>query len=163
MKLPKTFDPERRSPAALTLLRVGIGVIMMAHGWMKLQDPGSFTETLSGMGFPAPEVMTWLAIAGELGGGALLALGLLTPLGGFAVASTMAVAVVVFHGGNGLFAKNGGWEFPGLLMVGAIFFMFRGAGKYSLDALIARKALDRDRPHRGAHSGAHDRPREATA
>jgi putative oxidoreductase len=139
------FHPERRSPAALAALRVGLGVIFMAHGWMKLQDPASFTETLTGLGLPMPELFTYLAIAGELGGGALLALGLLTPLGALGAAVTMAVAIATVHAGNGLFAKNNGWEFPGILMVAALFFFFRGAGRYSVDALIARRYEDAER------------------
>lgn len=138
------FHPERRSPIPLAVLRVGLGVIFMAHGWMKLQDPASFTETLAGLGMPAPEVFTYFAIAGELGGGALLALGLFTPIGAFGAATTMAVAIATVHAGNGLFAKNNGWEFPGILMIAAIFFFFRGAGRFSFDALIARRVADPD-------------------
>ncbi len=140
MSSQRIFHPERRSPIALTVLRVGLGVVFMAHGWMKLQDPASFAETLSGLGLPMPELMTYFAIAGELGGGALLALGLLTPLGALGAAITMAVAIATVHAGNGLFAKNNGWEFPGILMIAALFFFFRGAGRYSIDAMIARRA-----------------------
>ena len=134
--------PERRSPIALAVLRVGLGVVFMAHGWMKLQDPASFTETLTGLGLPMPGVFTYFAIAGELGGGALLALGLLTPIGALGAAGTLAVAIATVHAGNGLFAKNNGWEFPGILMLAAVFFFFRGAGRFSLDALIARRVVD---------------------
>ncbi len=128
------------------MLRVGLGVVFMAHGWMKLQDPAAFTETLGSLGVPMPELMTYLAIAGELGGGALLTLGLLTPLGALGAATTMAVAIATVHVGNGLFAKNNGWEFPGILMIAAIFFFFRGAGRYSLDAVIARRARSERSP-----------------
>jgi len=127
-------------PLTLTLLRVFTGVVMAAHGWLKIQG---FEETVghfTAMGMPMPKVMVSLAIAGELGGGLGLIVGFLTPLAALGVFFTMAVAVFKVHLGNGLFAKDGGFEFPATLMFVALFFVMRGAGPISIDALFCRKS-----------------------
>ena len=142
MNLRNLLDPERSAPWALTLLRVALGVVMMAHGWLKLQDPMAFTELLATKGMPMPEVLTWLAIGAEFGGGALVALGLLTPIGALAIAINLGVAIARFHVGNGLFTENGGWELPGFLLVAAVYFMIRGGGRFSLDWAFSRRIIE---------------------
>jgi len=127
----------RLEPLALTLLRVGTGVIMAAHGWQKVQSLPQTIEAFAGMGIP--KIGVYLAIAGELGGGLGLMLGLLTPLAAFGVFCTMAVAVLKVHLTNGLFAKDGGFEYPMTLGLVALFFIMRGSGPIGLDALFFRK------------------------
>ena len=126
-------------PIALTLLRVGVGVIMAVHGWQKFQNPAQIIEGVTKMGFPIPVVMGWLAIAGELLGGLGLIVGLLTPIAAFGVFVTMAVAVFKVHFANGLLASNNGFEYPMTLMLASLFFIFNGAGPISLDHLLCRK------------------------
>ncbi len=132
----------RTSELALTLLRVTIGVIMIAHGWDKLQGIDAWTANLAGMGIPFPEISVWLAIAGELLGGIGLAIGLFTPIAALGVFFSMSVAIVSAHLDNGLMARDGGFEYPLTLMMGALFFFARGGGRYSVDAII-------DEPERG--------------
>ncbi len=129
----------RLEPLALTLLRISTGVIMMAHGWDKIQDIPGWINTLKGMGVPAPEIMGYLSIAGEFGGGLGLLVGLLTPLAALGIMSVMAVAILKVHWSNGLMAKNNGFEYPLTLFLIAFYFMMRGAGPISLDALFCRK------------------------
>ena len=122
--------------AALTALRIVVGGVMAAHGFQKLMDPSHSVQGFTQMGLPAPEFMVYLAIAGELLGGLGLVVGLLTPIAAFGVACTMLVAVGWVHLKNGLFAANGGFEYPLILLMCALWFMAAGAGPYSLDALI---------------------------
>lgn len=130
----------RLEPLALTLLRIGTGIIMAAHGWQKVQNLPATVEAFAGMGIPKAGV--YLAIAGELGGGLGLIFGLLTPLAAFGVFCVMAVAVFQVHLKNGLFAKDGGFEYPMTLGLVALFFIFRGAGPYGLDTLFCRKKTE---------------------
>ena len=88
---------DTKSLTALTVLRIVVGVVMTAHGLQKVMDPSQFQGHLTQMGFPAPGVMTYLAIAGELFGGLGLVVGLLTPVAAFGVACTMAVAIATVH------------------------------------------------------------------
>ena len=130
---------EKLAPCALTLLRVVVGIIMAAHGWQKASDIAAWTSNLTQMGIPLPEINAYLSIAGELLGGLGLLFGLITPVAAFGIASTMVVAICQVHLANGLFAKDGGFEYPLTLLSVAIFFIFNGAGPYSLDAKLSQK------------------------
>jgi putative oxidoreductase len=127
---------DTKSLTALTLLRVVVGVVMAAHGLQKVMDPSQFQGHLTQMGFPIPGVLTYLTIAGELFGGIGLALGLLTPIAAFGVACVMTVAIATVHLKHGLFAANGGFEYPLVLLASSLWFMAAGAGPWSLDGLI---------------------------
>lgn len=135
------------TPFAMLLLRVGVGVVMFAHGWSKLTDLAGWRGQVAELGLPAPDVLAGLAIAGELLGGAGLILGLLTPLAAVGVLAVMVVAIAKVHAGNGLFAQNNGWEHPLVIGLVALFFVARGGGRFSLDSLILRAARQR-RAHR---------------
>ena len=125
---------------ALTILRVVAGIIMIAHGWDKLAGFDEWQNNVASMGIPFPEISAGLSVAAELGGGIGLVLGALTPLAALGVFANMIVAIGAVHLGNGLFARNDGWEYPLTLAVIALFFVFRGAGPYSVDALLKRAA-----------------------
>ncbi len=124
---------------AFLLLRIGIGVIMIAHGTMKLSDPSGTANQFAQLGIPAPGVAVVLAIGGEFFGGLGLLLGALTRIAALGPVCTMVVAIAAVHAGNGLFAQNGGWEFPLLILLASLTFVFRGAGHYSLDAWLQRQ------------------------
>ncbi len=125
--------------AALTALRIGVGVILVAHGVQKLADPTMFSQAFAGFGIPYPGFAVWLAIAGELAGGLGLLLGFLTRIAALGPVCTMVVAIVSVHLGNGLFAANNGWEYPLTVMLTSLVFVFRGGGPISVDAML-RKA-----------------------
>jgi len=127
----------RLEPVALTLLRLSTGIIMAGHGWLKFKDLNTTIQQFAGMGIPKGAV--YLAVAGELGGGLGLIVGLLTPIAAFGIFCTMATAILKVHLKNGLFAKDGGFEYPLTLAMVALFFIFHGAGPFSLDALFCRK------------------------
>jgi len=144
-------------PWTLTALRVVVGVVMAAHGWAKLTDYGSWLSNLDAMGMPYPEIAAPLAVTAELVGGVALAIGALTPVAAGGVLSTMLVAIFLLHLPNGLFAKDGGFEYPLVMAAAALFFMTRGAGRFSVDSAILRWRRPQDdmTPVR--------RPTEATA
>ena len=48
----------------------------------------------------------------------------------------MAVAVFKVHGGQGFSAQEAAW----LYLVPSLFFLLKGAGKWSVDALISKNA-----------------------
>lgn len=126
-------------PLALTLLRISTGVIMAVHGWQKLSDIPKWTEIFTNMGMPFPKLSVFLAIGGEFFGGLGLIVGLLTPLAAFGVLATMAVAIFKVHWSNGLLAANNGFEYPMTVFFVALYFIMRGAGPISLDALFCKK------------------------
>ena len=125
----------------LLLIRVVLGGIMMAHGAQKLVGwfggPGlaGTGGWLEAMGLRPGRM--WAAVNGlaEFGGGALLVLGLITPLGSAAVAGVMLVAIATVHWRNGFFNSNGGYEFNLLIIAAAIALAFTGPGTISIDDL----------------------------
>ena len=126
---------------ALLFLRVGVGIILTAHGTMKLADPVGTEEQFASLGLPLPWLAVLLAIAGEFGGGLGLVLGALTRVAALGPLLTMVVAILAVHLGNGLFAKNGGWEYPLTLFLVSFLFVVRGGDAYSLDAWLRRVSV----------------------
>ncbi len=126
----------------LLILRVIIGLTLAAHGSQKLfgwfSGPGlkGFSAGTKRMGFRPPLFWAVMAALGEFGGGLLLALGLLTPLGALGMMSAMFVAIVKAHWAKGFWNSKGGIEFPFSLWTIAFAVGLAGPGAYSLDALL---------------------------
>jgi putative oxidoreductase len=130
----------------IMLVRVLFGAAIAAHGSQKLfgvfggyglKGTGGFFESL---GFRPGVLLAALAGLGELVGGLLLVLGLLTPVGAAAVLATMIVAMVSVHLKNGFFATNNGIEMPFLFAAAALGIAVTGGGAYSLDAQLGYSA-----------------------
>ncbi|MCX3059644.1 DoxX family protein [Streptomyces beihaiensis] len=127
-----------RADLGLLALRLGTGGLLAAHGAQKLLGwfgGGGLSGTSAGMeamGYTPAKASALAAGLGEAGGGALLALGLATPVGGAAAAGTMAGAAAV-HAPNGFFAQGGGYEYPAFLGFVAAGLAVAGPGRLSLD------------------------------
>jgi putative oxidoreductase len=138
------MDSQRspRRDLGLLIIRIALGVVMIAHGWQKYAQ-NSIDGTRQGftqMGVPFPELAAPGVTALEIFGGAAIILGLLTPLVGLAYAATMIGAAVLVHAPNGFYAASGGYEFVGLLAVLSLGLAVAGAGRFSLDhALVGRR------------------------
>lgn len=126
----------------ILLVRVVFGALMAAHGAQKLfgwfggygiAGTGGFFESL---GFRPGRVFAAAAGFTEVTGGALLALGLLGPLGPAMIISVMVVAIATVHWQHGVFAQNNGMEVPLLYAVAAAGLALSGFGAYSLDAQL---------------------------
>ncbi|WP_338695961.1 DoxX family protein [Streptomyces sp. Q6] len=136
-----------RRDLGLLALRLGTGGVLAAHGAQKLLGwfggggVSGTTAAMESMGYTPARASALAAGLGEAGGGALLALGLATPVGGAAAAGTMAGAAAV-HAPNGFFAMGGGYEYPAFLGFVAAGLAVTGAGRYSLDHALGH-ALDR--------------------
>jgi len=98
-----------------------------------IEGTAGFLET---MGFRPGKRWAILHGAAELGAGAGLTAGLLTPLASAALIGVMAAAARTAHAGKGPWATNGGWEFPLTLGAVAATLAFTGPGRYSLDRLL---------------------------
>ncbi|MDA3032780.1 MAG: DoxX family protein [Actinomycetota bacterium] len=123
---------------ALLVFRCGIAAVMVAHGWNHIAGGGKIAGTagwFGSMGMRWPLVQAWLASATELGAGALIALGLLTPFGAAGVVGVMTVAFVINHRGNGffIFRPGEGWEYVLTLGLCGLLLGVVGPGSWSLD------------------------------
>ncbi len=127
---------EKLKPVALLLLRLGLGVIFVFHGYPKL-----FTHTrdaiaaFTHMGFPG--YFAYLAGIIEFFGGAMLIVGLFTRVAGLFLFVEMAVALVKVHQllANPMAVDN--YQFPLALAVGSLALAAVGGGLVSLDHAIA--------------------------
>lgn len=135
------FGPyhEGRTGIGLTSLRVLSGLAMAVHGWPKIQNPLHWMDKAASP--PAAVLQLWAAVA-EFGGGIALALGLLTPIACFAIATTMGYAI--YHH----VVKQHGWIDPGKgsyeaalgYLVTCLTFGLAGPGHLSVDAWLFRDA-----------------------
>jgi putative oxidoreductase len=133
--------------AGLLVGRVVLGTLLAAHGAQKLfgwfggyglAGTGAFFESL---GFRPGRTFALLAAVTELGSGALVALGLLGPVGPALMLSVMIVAGVSVHWQNGVFAMKNGIELPLLYAAGAAALCLTGPGRYSADGLFGLAAM----------------------
>jgi putative oxidoreductase len=126
----------------LLLLRLTVGLTLAAHGAQKLfgwfGSPGLdvIGQHFEGLGFYPGRRQALMAGLVEFGGGLLLAIGLLTPLGAALAFSVMIVAAVSVHLKNGFFITRGGIEYTVVLGLAGLTLAFTGPGTVSLDALL---------------------------
>src|SRR5437899_2061069 len=130
---------------ALFVLRVVVGVVIFAHGALKLGWVGK-GGTLAGTGGWFDSIgmkpgLFWavVSVLAEAGGGALMILGLGGPIGPGLVAADLVVVTIVAHLPKGFWAQEGGWEFPVPLAAGAFAVALIGNGACSLDAMLGLK------------------------
>lgn len=122
--------------AALFVLRVVAGLsLAFGHGLGKIPPSPGFVQMVGGLGFPAPELFAWGATVTEVGGGMLVALGLLTRPAATLVAVNMVVVTFVANAGKAF----GDLELGLLYGVIMLAFAVLGAGRYSLDAGLRRR------------------------
>src|SRR4051812_41684107 len=99
----------------IAALRAVVGTLFMGHGLQKLA--GLFGghgleatgQAFESMGLRPGKAYAAAAGASETGGGLLLALGLLTPVGASSVTGAMAVAVEKVHRDKGIWVTGGGY------------------------------------------------------
>ncbi len=125
----------------LLLLRLAVGLTLAAHGAQKLfgwfGGPGldATGQGLAMFGFHPGRRHALMAGLAEVGGGAFLALGFLTPGAAALVLAVMLVAAVSVHVKNGFFVPSG-YEYNLVLGAAAVAIAFTGPGALSLDALL---------------------------
>lgn len=122
----------------LLILRLALGGTFLAHGAQKLfgvlGGPGAegFARTLRQLGFRESTALSLVTGAVELGGGALLILGLFTPLAAAGLIGVMVNAVAMKYG-SGFFASSGGMEYEIVLGCLGLGLLFTGPGRIALD------------------------------
>jgi putative oxidoreductase len=129
---------------AWLLLRLVVGLNLVPHGMQKAfgafggPGMGGMAAMLDKMGYPAPTLFAWLVMLTELVGGILIAIGFLTRPAAAALLIFMAAAVMQ-HMPRGFFWSSGGFEYPLMWGVAALFFVIRGGGPLSVDRAIGKE------------------------
>ncbi|RCS25202.1 DoxX family protein [Phyllobacterium salinisoli] len=126
---------ERLTDYGVTLLRVSLGVMYLAHSIvLKL-----FTFGLAGtagyfVSIGLPGWLAYITFAAEAVGGAMLVLGIYARWVAVALIPALLGAIIWAHGGNGWVfnATGGGWEYPLYLIVLSVAQFLFGDGRYAL-------------------------------
>jgi putative oxidoreductase len=123
----------RLAPYGALLLRVALGVMFIAHAYLKLAIftmPG-FAGFLSQVGLP--QILAWPIVLAEIAGGVALIIGFHARVVSVLLLPILLGALVI-HAPNGWVfnAPNGGWEYPAFLAVASLTVALVGEGALAL-------------------------------
>ncbi len=135
---------------ALLLARIGLGGILIAHGYRRWQVQGIDSQIayLRQFATPYPQYAAWGGTLLELIGGLFLIVGALTPLVAAAVVAEQVLIVAWTNWYRGLYLTSadprspswqGGYEFNLVIGLLALLFVVLGAGRIALDQLFRRR------------------------
>jgi putative oxidoreductase len=119
-----------------------LGAIFISHGAQKLfgwfggHGLDATAQGFESMGMRPGRLHAAAASATEVASGALMLLGLATPLAASGITAVMLTAINRVHRKNGFFNTNGGYEFNLALVGGALALADAGPGEPSLDSAL---------------------------
>ncbi|MCL4396385.1 MAG: DoxX family protein [Chloroflexi bacterium] len=126
----------------LFILRLVLGLGFVAHGSQKLFGwfgGGGLKGTagmMNALGIRPASLWAIVAALSEFGGGLLLLLGFLNPIGSLGIMASMTIAIIRVHWTKGFWNSSGGFEFPLVNIAAALALALTGPGLYSLDAAL---------------------------
>jgi putative oxidoreductase len=126
---------DRWAPQLHAALRIVAALLFMEHGLMKLFH---FPAAQPGAPDPLPMMLVVAAVI-EVGGGALIALGLFTRLAAFICAGEMAVAYFMAHAPKGFWPALNGGEGAILFTFVFLFLAAAGPGAWSVDGTMGKR------------------------
>lgn len=129
----------------LLVLRLGLGVVLGAHGLQKLfgwwggSGVTGFRNSLSDVGYQHADLLAYVSAGGEVVAGVLLVLGLFTPVAGagalaFLINGLLASVSARPHTRTFSFFLPEGHEYQISLIAMAAAVILCGPGRYGLDA-----------------------------
>ena len=122
----------------LLILRVIVGIVFIAHGYMKYKmGIAGTTGFMTNLGVPLPSVAAPFSIAAEMGGGIALILGILTLPVGLALTLDMIGAITFAKHWAELVGPKG-YELEILLLAASLALALTGPGRFSLAASLGR-------------------------
>jgi putative oxidoreductase len=132
---PSVAPPALGAFSVLSVLRIFTGLELLQHGTGKI------------LGFPSVphwehvQIGSLTGMGGliELIGGILFTIGLFTRPAAFILSGFTAVAYFMAHASKGFYPVLNGGELAALYCFVFLYFVFAGAGPWSVDALIGRK------------------------
>jgi len=129
---------------ALFVLRALLGTLFVGHGAQKVlgkfggYGPDGTGQFFESIGLRPGKPLALAAGATEMGGGALLGVGLATPVAAAGLTSVMSTAAWTVHRPNGVWIDKGGYEYTAVITAALLAIVAEGPGALSLDALRGR-------------------------
>jgi putative oxidoreductase len=121
------------------LLRLVIGTAFVLHGAPKIAHASTW---MNAMPFHPPALLQETAAVAEFFGGWALIISVATRVAGALIAMEMLVALAAVHlPAHAPLVSTGGesMELPIIYLIGALAIVVAGPGRWSADALIARR------------------------
>lgn len=125
--------------AALLILRVWLGAVMIAHGVNHARSIDGTASWFASKGFRQARLNATVSAWGEIAIGLGLVLGLLTSPAAAGLIATMTVAFGSIHRFAGFFVfhrPDEGWEYVATLAVAGLALAMLGPGAVSVDAAL---------------------------
>jgi len=121
----------------ITVLRLAVGVVFLAHGGQKLfvVGFGNVAAFMGKIGIPAPMLAAIVVTVVEFFGGLALVLGSFTRWAAALLAINMLVAIMAVHLKAGFFLPAG-FEFALTLFAANVALVLLGSGEASVDGLL---------------------------
>ncbi len=120
--------------AAMLILRLGLGILMMAHGYNKLIHFGEMQHKFMNFIGIGSTASLALVVFAEFFCSLFLIIGLFTRLA--AIPLIIATCVMVFKAHNGEVFGDG--ETAALYLTGYLVLLFVGPGRVSVDSMIGK-------------------------
>lgn len=132
------------SSKTTVLIRIMVGIVFLSEGLQKfifpsIRGPGRFEK----IGLPSPESLGAFVGGFEVVCGVLILVGLLTRLA--SIPTFIIMLVALFTTKVEVFANSGFWEMmhssrtDWAMLIGSLFLIIRGGGKFSLDWLLLNR------------------------
>ncbi|MEM8598916.1 MAG: DoxX family protein [Bacteroidota bacterium] len=130
---------DARRDIALDLIRIYLGVGLFARGVVFLNDSGAIVELAGADGSELSSVALahYVGLA-HLGGGLLLAVGMITRVAALLQIPVLFGATFIIHFPESFFAANQSFAFSALVLALLCVYAVWGGGRWSLDRAIAR-------------------------
>ncbi|WP_343080890.1 DoxX family protein [Ostreiculturibacter nitratireducens] len=129
-----SLAPASNVQYAALILRVSMGILFIAHAWLKIAvfTPSGTAGYFASIGLPA--LFAYVTIAVELLGGLALIAGFQTRWVSLALVPVLIGAAYFGHGSAGFFFSNpnGGWEYPAFWAVALVVQSLLGDGAFAL-------------------------------
>ena len=134
------------APRATVLIRLMVGAVFLSKGLQKFLFPADVgAGRFAKIGLPSPEFLGPFVGSFEIACGTLLLLGLLTRFAAIPLLTIMAVALystklpILLQSGFWKMAHEARTDFS--MVMGTVFLLIVGAGAWSLDAMLAKRAV----------------------
>jgi len=131
-------------PGWVLLIRLMVGAVFLSEGIQKFLFPGEVgAGRFAKIGLPSPEFLAPFVGSFEIVCGALLLAGLLTRLAAIPLLTIISAAIYATK--VPIFLKDGFWKMAHeartdyAMLLGCLFLLVVGAGRWSLDARSGRK------------------------